>query len=162
MNEPIYLNKQYYCYFRSMYKGLAFLYFVCFSLYIIYSREPDFFDGETLPAAIHFKLDSVKQQTICKAVFEVNKKIFEVDAEYFFKNYKENQIVTIIYHPRKPQLAKVYSWWGYWITWGEVIVSIVLFVALFQIAVAVTKNPSASALIEQLEYKAEKKKRYED
>jgi hypothetical protein len=59
-------------------------------------------------------------------------------------------------------LAKVYNFWGYWITWGELLTSIGLFIALFQVAVAVTKNPTAESLKEQLEYKEEKKKRYDD
>lgn len=145
-----------------MYKGLAFLYLVCFTLYIIYSREPDYFDGETLPAIIHHKFDSAVHKKISKAVFVVNNKTYELDASYIFKNYKENEIVTILFNPRKPQLARVYRCWGYWITWEELLVSLLLFVALFQVAVVVTKNPSASALIEQLEYKEEKKKRYVD
>ena len=145
-----------------MYKGLIFLYVVCFSLYIFYSREPDYFDGETLGATIHYRLDSATQQKIPKAFFEVNTKQYAVDASYVFRNLTENKAVEIIYHPRHPELAKVYNFWGYWITLGELLTSIGLFIALFQVAVAVTKNPTAESLKEQLEYKEEKKKRYDD
>jgi hypothetical protein len=145
-----------------MYKGIAFLYLVCFSLYIVYSREPDYFDGETAPAVIHWLKDSVANQSIPKAVFLYNNRTYSIDARYVLRKLEENRKVEIIYNPSKPEMATVYSLWGYWITWGELLTSIVLLIALFQVAVAVTKNPTAGALLEQLDYKAEKKKKYDD
>jgi len=61
-----------------------------------------------------------------------------------------------------PEKGAVYTFWGYWITWGELIMSVVLCFVLFQIAVSVTNNPSPESLIEQMEFKEEKKKKYLD
>lgn len=145
-----------------MYKGITFLYLVCFSLYIVYSREPDFFDSEYAPAIIHWQTDSLNTKPIPKAVFMHAKDAFAIDARYVLRTLPENKKLTVIYHPSHPKKAAVYSWWGYWITWGELLGSLVLLIALFQIAVAVTSNPTAEALLEQLEYKEEKKKKYVD
>lgn len=145
-----------------MYKGIAFLYFVCFFLYLLYTREPDFFDGETMPAIINWQMDSASQQKIPKAVYEVNKKVYAFDARYLFRSLPENKRVEIIYNSSHPERAALNKWWGYWITWGELLGSIILLIALFQVAVAVTKNPTAEAVLEQLEHKEEKKRRYDD
>ena len=145
-----------------MYKGIAILYLVCFSLYIVYSREPDYFDGEYMPATIRWQIDSVHKQAIPKAVFTLKKQEYAIDARYVLRSLPENKKLTLIYHPTHPEKAVVYSFWGYWITWGELLGSIILFIALFQVAVAVTYNPTAEALLEQLEYKEEKKKKYDD
>lgn len=146
----------------AMYKGIVILYLVCFSLYIIYSREPDFVDGEVSLATIHWLQDSASQQKIPKAVFVLNKKTYDVDARYVLRNLPEGKSVQVIYNPAKPIQAAVYSCWGYIITWGEILGSAILLIVLFQVAVAVTKNPTANALIEQLEHKIEKKRRYDD
>lgn len=144
-----------------MYKGIVILYLVCFSLYIVYSREPDFVDGEKTTAFIHWQQDSIVQEKIPKAVFTVDRKEYSVDARYVFRSLPEGKQVEVIYNPAKPKQAAVYSWWGYMVTWGELIGSIVLLVALFQVAVAVTKNPTPESLIEQLEYKEVKKTKYD-
>lgn len=145
-----------------MYKGITFLYIVCFSLYIVYSREPDFFDGEFTPATIHWVKDSASNEMIPKAFFAHGKKNYAVDARYVLRNLPEHKKLEVIYVPTYPEKATVYAFFGYWITWGELVASIVLFIALFQVAVAVTSNPTAEALLEQLEYKEEKKKKYDD
>jgi hypothetical protein len=144
-----------------MNKGIVILYLVCFSLYIVYSREPDFIDGEKTTGTIHWLQDSIAQEKIPKAVFIVDRKEYAVDARYVLRNLPEGKRLEVIYNPSKPKQAAVYNWWGYMITWGELIGSIVLLVALFQVAVAVTKNPTAEALIEQLEYKEVKKTKYD-
>lgn len=145
-----------------MYKGIAFLYFVCFTLYIIYSRVPDYFDGERAPATIHWLTDSVSNNKIPKAVFIHDTTKYAVDARYVLRNLPENKKVTVIYIKSKPNKAVIYSWWGYWITWGEVLASVILLVALFQVAVAITKNPTPESVIEQLEYyNAAKKRKYD-
>jgi hypothetical protein len=144
-----------------MYKGIVILYLVCFSLYIVYSREPDFIDGEKITGTIHWLQDSIAQEKIPKAVFTVDRKEYAVDARYVLRHLPEGKRLEVIYNPVKPKQAAVYSWWGYMITWGELVGSIVLLVALFQVAVAVTKNPTPESLIEQLEYKEVKKTKYD-
>ncbi len=145
-----------------MYKSVFILYIVCFCLYILYSREPDFFDSETMPSTIHWLQDSASQKPVPKAVYQVGKTTYSIDARYVLRSLPEGKRVEIIYNPSHPERAAVYSWWGYWVTWGEILVSAILLVGLFQVAVSVTKNPTAEALLEQLEHKPEKKKKYLD
>lgn len=145
-----------------MYKGIAFLYLVCFLLYIIYSRDPDYFDGEINMATIHWQKDSLENISIPKAVFIENNVTYAIDARYIFRNLPENKRVQVIYKLNKPTEAKVYSWWGYWINWKEILFSIILIIILFQVAVSINKNPTPQALLEQMEYKKEPKRKYDD
>ena len=96
------------------------------------------------------------------AFFSIGKSYYAVDARYVLRKLYEGQKVEEIYEASQPQKAAVYSWWGYWMTVGELLGSLVLFIVLFQVAVAVTKNPTAESLLEQLDYNPEKKRRYDD
>jgi hypothetical protein len=133
-----------------------------FSTYVLFSRQPDYFDGEITTATIHWRLDTLHQHKIPAAYYSIGKNYYSIDARYVFRNLTEGKSVNVIYEAAKPDKAAVYNWWGYWITMGELIASIVLLVALFQIAVVVNKNPTAEALLEQVEFEPEKKRRYSD
>ncbi|MBS1579176.1 MAG: hypothetical protein JST29_06000 [Bacteroidetes bacterium] len=143
-----------------MYKSITLIYIVVFVTYILFSRQPDYFDGETMPATIHWEKDST-QKTIPKAVFTINKKQYAVDARYVLRNLPEGKQVQIIYETANPEKAAVYSFFGYWITWGELIASILLLVAFIEIAKAINRNPTPEALMEQMEYKPVKKRKYD-
>ena len=145
-----------------MYKSITILYIICFASYIILSRQPDYFDGETAPATIHWLPDSTSGKNIPKAVFNDGRKEHVVDARYFLRDLKEGDKVEVIYETDKPTKASVYTFFGYWITWGELIATVLIYFALFKIAVAITKNPTPEALIEQLEFKEEKKPKYKE
>jgi hypothetical protein len=105
--------------------------------------------------------DSVSQKPIPHAVFTVGKEEYSVNAYYIFRNLNEGRKVDLIYENAQPKKAAIYSWWGYWISGGELLASIVLYVALFQIAVAVTKNPKPESLLEQLGDESERKRKYD-
>jgi hypothetical protein len=147
--------------FVGMYKGIAILYLVCFLLYIVYSREPDFIDGEKSVATIHWFADSLHKDKIPQAVYSVCNKQYAVDARYVFRSLPEGKPVTVIYNPSHPEKAALYAFWGYMLTWGELMGSVVLLIALFQVAVAVTKNPTPESLVEQLSYQKERKTKYD-
>jgi hypothetical protein len=85
-----------------------------------------------------------------------------VDARYFLRDLKNGDRVEVIYETDKPEKAVVYMFWGYWISWGELIATVLIYLALFQVAIAVTKNPTPESLIEQLEFKPEKKTKYKE
>jgi len=144
-----------------MYKGIAFVYLACLSLYILYSREPDYFDGEISSATIHWLPDSTHSTKIPKAVFKQDTTEYAVDARYLFRNLSENKKVNVIYATTNPEKAVVYSWWGYWITWGELLMSFILLVALFQVAAAVTNKPTPEALLEQMSEPKVKRRKYD-
>ena len=135
---------------------------MCFGLYILFSRQPDYFDGETGRGVIHYLKDTIHKELQPLAIYSTGKKTYSVNASYVFRNYKEGEIVTVIYELSQPEKGAVYSWWGYWLTWGEMLFSFFLIFAFYKISAAVTKNPSPESLLEQLEYKPQKRKKYED
>lgn len=131
-----------------MIKLLLSLYFVCYSCFIFYTREPDYFDGETATATI--KIDSLSKITF--AEFKVLENTFRVNASYPLRNFNNNQSVTVIYKLNHPETAVVYSLWGYWFKWGELLMSSILLVALFYLSVSITNNPSPESLKAQQDY----------
>lgn len=144
-----------------MYKFISILYLVIFSLYVWFSRQPDYFDGEFAPATIVLVKDSASQKQVAKASFTVGKMAYQVDADYLFRSYTSGERVEVIYELSNPKKAAVYAFWGYWVTMGELIASIVMWLVLFQVAVGITNNPTPEALLEQLEYVPEKKTKYD-
>ena len=144
-----------------MYKFISILYFVIFGLYVWFSRQPDYFDGEFAPATIHFVIDNSSQKQVAKAAFTVGTAAYEVNADYLLKNFKQGERVEVIYELSNPKKAAVYAFWGYWLTIGELMASIIIWFVLFQIAIGITSNPTPGALLEQLEYLPEKKTKYD-
>lgn len=145
-----------------MYKSIFTLYLVCFGCYLLFTRQPDYFDGVKVPAVIkQVPVVSGKGMELL-AVFNTGTKEFSVDPHYVFRNIKEGQKHTVIYETGAPEKGAVYAFWGYWITWGELLMSAVLCFFLFQVAVSVTSNPSSESIAEQEGYKEEKKKKYLD
>lgn len=120
-----------------MKKVLLFLYITCYACYIFYTRTPDYFDGETTTGIVH--INETKQAI---ASYTVNDKAYTVPVSYPLRSLSPQQNIPIIYHPAHPEQSAMYSLWGYWFTWGEVLMSLVLLFALYQLAVSITKNPS--------------------
>jgi len=143
-----------------MFKSVLTLYIVIFGLYILFTRQPDFFDGEKTPATVHFLVDSSSKELQAFASFSLLKKQYKIPIQQTFTRFTENETVQLIYETEHPQKAKLYTFYGYWITWQEIIASIVLCFVLFQIAVGITNNPSPESLQEQLNYSPEKKRKY--
>lgn len=113
-------------------------------------------------ATIHFLQDSISKKSAPFAVYSVAGRQYHAKADYLFRSFKEGEKVYIIYELSQPEKGGIYDWWGYWITWGEMLFSLFLMVALYKISHAVTKNPSSESLIEQMEYKPVKRRKYED
>ncbi|MDE3236339.1 MAG: hypothetical protein KGO81_10330 [Bacteroidota bacterium] len=145
-----------------MNKTVIILYLVVFGTFVLFTRQPDYFDGEITSATIHWYKDSSATKPIPHAVFTIGKDQYACIADYIFRSLPEGKTVNVIYETAHPKQAAVYSWWGYWLTAGELVFSIVLIIVLYQIAVAVTKNPTPEAVLEQMEYQPEKKKKYVD
>lgn len=146
----------------TLYKTITILYFIVFTTYIFFTRQPDYLDGEITSATIHLVKDSTGKHSTPKAFFSIGINYYTVNANYYLRNVTEGKKVEVIYETAHPEKAVVYSWWGYWITIEELIGSIILFIILFQVAVAVTKNPTAESLMEQMEYEPQKKRKYDD
>ncbi len=141
-----------------MYKSVSILYLVVFFTYVLFTRQPDYFDGEITTGTIHWSANPVSGRLQPEAVFSTGKESYAVDAGYLFRKVNEGSTVKVIYELSQPRKAVVYSWWGYWITAGEVVFSIILLIILYLIAVAVTQNA-----VRQKEYSLPlKKRKYDD
>lgn len=145
-----------------MLRSVFILYVICLGCYILFTRQPDFFDGEKAPATIQMLYDSAAKQIIPAAVYQAGGTWYHTDARYFLRPLVMGQKVTVIYETATPETAAVYTFWGYWIGWGELLFTVVGYIVLLQIAYAVTTNPNANSLQEQLSYAPEKKRKYND
>lgn len=151
-------------YFRALnrnvlYKLVVVLYLVCFGLYVWFSRQPDYFDGEIVPGHIHFVHDSLQNKPVPVAEFAVGKEHYKAQAAYLFRQFSEGQQVPVIYEAADPAKAAVYSWWGYWIRWEECLGSLLMLFAGLRIAIAVTANPDPS-VPDEAELPRRKKRKY--
>ena len=144
-----------------MFKSIISLYLIIFGCYILFTRIPDYFDGEKYPAIIELVKNDSTKSTYTKAVYQIAGKQYSINAAYPLMNYSANERVEVIVEHEHVESGAVYRFWGYWITWGELIISVILAFILFQVAVSITKNPTPEALMEQLSYKEEKKTKYD-
>jgi hypothetical protein len=133
-----------------MNKTVFIIYLVVFFTYILFTRKPDYFDSETTPAIVHIAKDSTGADAPF-AFYHAGRKDQKIDTRYLFRNLKEGSTCSVIYNPENPQAGAVYTFWGYWLTWQELIGSFVLVVVLFQIAKAITSNPTPEGLLSELE-----------
>ncbi len=104
--------------------------------------------------------DTIKGKSIPKAVFRESGKTFAIDARYFLRNWEEGDKTEVIFETEHPEKGQVYTFFGYWLSWGELLATFLMYFALFQIAISITQNPTPEALKEQLLVNNEKKKRY--
>ena len=96
------------------------------------------------------------------AEFAVGNKQYSIATSYLWSSFQEGQTVEVIYENAQPQKASIYKFWGYWIKSGELIITVILYVALFQIAVALNKNPTATTeLLSDDGYEPERKRKYD-
>ena len=145
-----------------MFKSISLIYLALYGCFVIFARQPDYFDGEITSATIHFGIDSTTKKTVSFADFSIGIKSYKVLASYPLRLVNEGDKTQVIYDSTNPTKAVVYSIWGYWILWDELLVSLVGYILLFLAAVSITKNPTPESLIEQLEFKSEPKRRYND
>ena len=128
------------------------LYLVCFGCYVLFTRQPDYFDGEIVNAVVVERNDSLL------AKFSNGTQQFHADIDYRFL-YEKGQQVKVIYETADPSNASVYALLGYWLHIGELAVSLIIIAVMYWIAVTVTSNPTPEALLEQLEAQKQKPKK---
>ncbi len=143
-----------------MYKTITLIYIALYGCFVLFARQPDCFDGEVTNATIRMVKDSATNALKPVATFSVGANKYVVATIYPLRFVKEGDALKVIYESSNPKKAVVYSVWGYWILWDELLVSSVIYLVLFQVAVGITSNPTPEALMEQLEYKSKPKTRY--
>ncbi len=124
---------------------------VIYPLYVLFSRQPDYFDGEMSKAIIHHQYDLKQRDEKVIAIYSIDRHTYQVDADYPFRKFTEGEKVDVIYEAAAPENASLYFVWGYWIRWKELLSMIVLFAAMYLIAVSVTSHPTPESLLEELE-----------
>jgi hypothetical protein len=130
-------------------KAIIPVYIICFALYLLFTRHPDFQDGEITAATIHFVKDSSASTPVAKAFFTYDKIVYAANTSYPFRSFKDGQTVRVIFETSNPSKAAVYSWWGYWIQWDELLASVLIPVIFLYAAKAITSGPSATSLHDQ-------------
>lgn len=145
-----------------MYRSITIIYIILYGCFVLFARQPDYFDGEVTNATIHLAKDSATGELKPMANFSIGVSKYTAAASYPLRFVKEGDAVRVIYEPSNPKKAVVYNLWGYWILWDEFLVSSVIYLILFQVAVGITSNPTPEALLEQLEYQPKPKTRYSD
>ncbi len=141
-----------------MIKAIIPLYIICLVSYIFFTRQPDYQDGEFTTGSIHCVTDSNKK-LLPKAIFTTYDSKDTIDAYYPLRRLKEGSRVRIIYDTTNPSKAAVYSWWGYWLKWDELLTSILIPFILLYAAKAITARPTAEALLEELEMRDHSKRK---
>ena len=147
-----------------MYKTLTILFVILYGCFVLFARQPDYFDGEVVPATIHFAKDSASQSIKPFANYSIGVNKYIVAASYPLRYLNEGDRISIIYDPSNLKKAVVYSVWGYWILWTELLAALVGYIVLFQVARGITNNPTPESVIEQLENEGKsemRKRRYE-
>ena len=145
-----------------MYRSITIIYIILYGCFVLFARQPDYFDGEVTNATIHLAKDSATGELKPMANFSIGANKYSVAASYPLRSVSEGDRVKVIYESANPKKAAVYSVWGYWILWDEFLVSSVIYLILFQVAVGINNNPTPEALIEQLEYNPKPKTRYSE
>lgn len=138
------------------------LYLVCLFCYILFSRDPDYFDSEFAQATLVLKKDSYTLKDALTAEFSDGYKQFYVgDILDNYSGHRQGDKITVIYEPKNPRGAKQYSFRKYWMTIQEFFWSLLLLAVSWSAAYSITQNPTPEALLEQLNYKEPDKPRYD-
>ncbi len=96
-----------------MYKVVIIIYFICFLCYVLFSRVPDYFEGDYTKGVVSKAIFSVKDK---HPVVIVNYRVGKEELQYtsymwFLTSYKPGQVI--------PRVASIYSFTGYWVRWPE-------------------------------------------
>ena len=96
------------------------------------------------------------------ARFSDGRDMYYAEVPYDFL-HKQGERVEVIYEIADASKAKQYGFLGYWITFGELIVSLLIIIVLYFVAVSITSNPTSEALLEEIETgkKKPRKPKYE-
>ena len=138
-----------------MIKSAIILFLVLFLVYLPFSRTPDYFDSETIPALIE------KRGAIIVASFQEAGKSYWIPLPTEKFKTKIGQRTEIIYELNQPEHAKLNQAWNYWLVPSELAFALGIFIVLLGVAYATTNKPDPSSLAEQLDYKKENTGKYD-
>lgn len=128
------------------------LFLVIYPLYVLFTREPDYFDGEMYRGVIHHIQDanhSTGATTV--ATYTIAHHTYTIPADYPLSSFAEGETVPVIYEAAAPEKGSVYAVWGYWIRWKELLSFILITIFFYLLAAGITSNPTPESLLEELE-----------
>lgn len=127
-----------------MYRTVFIIYIVCFLCYVLFSRVPDYFDGDYAKGVVSTATFSAQDNhPVVVVTYKVGSEEFKYTSYmWFLTSYQPGQEVDIIYDPSHPSVASIYSFIGYWIRWSELLFTAVVFIILFIAAVYITGKNS--------------------
>ena len=134
-----------------MLKNVVILFLVIYPLYVLFTREPDYFDGEMYRATIHYVYNFKHQKEKAVAVFSIEHHTYSIPAGYLFRSLTEGETVPVIYEASAPEKASLYCVWGYWVRWKELLFFIGMSIFFYLLAVNITSHPTPESLLEELE-----------
>jgi hypothetical protein len=128
-----------------MYKAIVILYVVIFCSYVLFSRVPDYFEGEFIKGVVSKASFSEKTNNPELVIdYHVGEEKLQYKTDmWFLSSYRQGQLVTIIYNPSDPAVSSIYALIGYWIKWHELIFTSVFFVILFIAAKSIAGGDNA-------------------
>ena len=142
-----------------LYRTASVLFFVCFGIYILFSRQPDYFSSDTAIGTIQktpiTDTSILRKHHIAPADYPVVK--YAVGKQEYYLNEKDNVLakvglseskVTVIFEADYPEKAAIYKITGYWIVLDEVVIFLFAYALLFGVAIAVTGKSKSETLEE--------------
>ena len=143
----------------GLYRTASVLFFVCFGIYILFSRQPDYFSSDTAIGTIqnHPITDTSILNTYHIAPGDYPVVKYGVGKQVFYLNEKDNVLakvglseskVTVIFEADYPEKAAIYKITGYWIVLDEVVIFLFAYALLFGVAIAVTGKSKSETLEE--------------
>ncbi len=131
---------------RSVYKATIALYLVCFFFYVLFTRKPDYFEGQVVKGTVTQANNANKEsKLVINILYRVGPDSFLCKANLLpFGQYKIGEKLDVIYDPSQPAIASVYAFFGYWLNWDELLVTAIFFVVFFVAAVFITGKSETS------------------
>jgi hypothetical protein len=134
-----------------LYRTAAFVYLICFTVYILFSRQPYYFDSELTPATV-VEAKSLDPATLKENSIALNDAPivqYAVGSDTFYYNGNHNYLqrwikpftrVRVIYDEGNPHNADIYQFLGYWIVLKELIFSLAGFAILLAVAIGISSK----------------------
>jgi hypothetical protein len=138
-----------------MYKTATILYLVILFLYILFSRQPDFFESEFTRGVI------IEKQPYHKSIqYQEGKEIFTKPIKgWGASKVAAGDTVKVIFDPTNPGGGTLYSFFSYWLTLPELLISAIIYIVLFIASVFITGKQEDYYYTED---DLRKKRRYDD
>lgn len=138
-----------------LFKTAAILYFACFTCYIFFSRKPDYFDSEYTKGIV--VVNSTGNKEVEYLIDNIN---YTIPLHGWGASpVAKGQPVTVIYNPSVPSDGSMYTFFNYWITLPELLLTACVFIVLLYAAVFITGKEEPYWYTEE---EKRKRRKYDD